>query len=162
MIEPMVSVERLRPGDGNRWRSIRLQALEEAPHAFGTTYAAAAQWEAARWEAQVAEFATFVAVVEGRDVGVARGAAHRIRDVRELISMFVVPAARRQGIGARLIDSVAAWATAAGATALVLDVIETNTPAIALYERNGFQQLDEGPARERPPNEIRLVRSLVM
>jgi GNAT superfamily N-acetyltransferase len=70
----------------------------------------------------VVEFATFVAVVDGRDVGVARGASLRSSDMRELISMWVAPSARRQGIGRQLIDSVAAWAKAAGAAAVVLDV----------------------------------------
>jgi hypothetical protein len=67
-------IVRLNAGEGQRWRSIRLQALEDAPHAFGTSYIEALQWDVMRWEAQVVEFATFVAVVHGRDVGVARGA----------------------------------------------------------------------------------------
>ncbi|WP_438040345.1 GNAT family N-acetyltransferase [Sorangium sp. So ce128] len=154
-------IEQLRPGDGARWRSIRLQALEEAPHAFGTTYGEAAQWNAARWEAQVVELATFVAVLDGRDVGVVRGAAHRSSDLCELISMWVAPTARRQGIGAQLIDSVAAWAKAVGATALVLDVVAANAPAVALYERTGFLRLDGASMGELAPSEIRLVRSLV-
>jgi GNAT superfamily N-acetyltransferase len=137
-----------------------LQALEESVHAFGTTYSEAAQWELTRWEAQVIEFATFVAVVHGRDVGVARGATHRELRMRELISMWVAPAARRQGIGALLIESVAAWATAAGATRLVLDVVAANGSAICLYERAGFQMFDGDVMGERAPNEIRFVRSL--
>jgi GNAT superfamily N-acetyltransferase len=153
-------IERLQPGEGERWRCIRLQALAEAPHAFSTTHADAAQWTAARWETQVVELATFVAVIDGRDVGVARGAVHRISDVRELISMWVAPTARRQGIGAQLIDSVAAWAKAAGATALVLGVVADNAPAIALYERTGFRRLDGEALDERAAGEIRLVRSL--
>jgi GNAT superfamily N-acetyltransferase len=155
-------IERLRRGDGDRWRRIRLLALREAPYAFGTTYAEAGQWSAARWEAQLVELATFVAVVDGRDVGVVRGAPHLRSDHRELISMWVAPIARRQGIGAQLIDSLAEWARAAGATALVLDVIAGNAPAIALYERTGFLRFDgDGEAMaSRAPTEIRLVRSL--
>jgi GNAT superfamily N-acetyltransferase len=157
----MAQIERLRPGEGPRWRCIRLQALADAPFAFGTTYDEAAQWNAAQWETQVAEFATFVAVVDGRDVAVARGAAHRSSDVRELISMWVAPTARREGIGAQLIECVAAWAQAAGAAALVLDVVVTNKPAIVLYERTGFLRIKGDAMGERAPNEIRLVRSLV-
>jgi len=152
-------IVRLNQGEGERWRSIRLQALAESPHAFGTTYSEAAQWDVARWKAQVIEFATFVAVVDGIDVGVARGATHR--GTRELISLWVAPAARRQGIGARLIESVVAWAKATGATALALDVVVTNRSAISLYEQMGFQRLDRDSVGERAPNEIRLVRSLL-
>jgi GNAT superfamily N-acetyltransferase len=153
-------IERLQPGAGARWRSIRLQALEEAPAAFGTRYGEALRWSGARWEAQVAEFATFVAVVEGRDVGVARGANHRNSVLRELISMWVAPAARRHGIGVQLIDTVADWARSEGASALVLDVVASNAPAIALYERTGFLRMDGARASDVAANEIRLVRSL--
>ena len=153
-------IERLEPGEGERWRRIRLQGLQEAPYAFSTTYAAASQWSAERWATQVVELATFVAVVDGSDVGVARGAPHRDNDVRELISMWVAPGARRQGIGVRLIDSVAAWAKAAGASALVLEVVANNAAAIALYECAGFQRLEGDALGDVDANEIRLVRSL--
>jgi GNAT superfamily N-acetyltransferase len=153
-------IERLRPGEGDRWRCIRLQALREAPYAFGTTYAQAAQWSAARWEAQVIEFATFVAVRDGHDVGVARGAAHHRGDVRELVSMWVDPSARRRGIAAQLIDNVATWAATAGATVLVLDVVAGNAAAIALYDRAGFLRFDGEAMGELAPGEIRFVRSL--
>src|SRR5262249_34989682 len=73
---------------------------------------------------------------------------------------WVAPTARRQGIGARLIDSVTAWAEASGATALVLDVVAANTSAIALYERAGFRRSDGEAMGGRAPNEIRFVRTL--
>jgi GNAT superfamily N-acetyltransferase len=155
-------IERLRPGEGDRWRRIRLRALQEAPYAFGTTYAEASQWSAARWEAQVVEFATFLAVLDGRDVGVARGAAHHRDDVRELVGMWVDPSARRQGLAAQLIHSVAAWASAAGATLLVLDVVAGNAPAIALYDRAGFLPFDGEAMGERAPGEVRFVLSLAL
>jgi GNAT superfamily N-acetyltransferase len=153
-------IVRLRPGEGDRWRRIRLTALQEAPYAFGTKYAEASQWTAARWEAQVVEVATFVAVLDGRDVGVARGASHHRGDARELVGMWVDPSARRVGIAAQLIESVAAWATAAGATVLVLDVVEGNAAAIALYGRTGFVPVDGDTMGECAAGEIRFVRSL--
>jgi GNAT superfamily N-acetyltransferase len=153
-------VERLRAGEGDRWRCLRLKALEEAPYAFGTTYSEASEWTAGRWEAQVVEFATFVAVLDGRDVGVARGAGHERSDVRELVGMWVDPAARRQGIGMQLIDRVATWAKAAGASVLVLDVVAGNTPALALYQGAGFVRFDGEAMGVRAPSELRFVRSL--
>jgi GNAT superfamily N-acetyltransferase len=161
-LESAVSVERLIAGEGDRWRRIRLQALEEAPHAFGTTFAEASSWPDTRWEQQVVDIATFVAVVGGDDVGVARGAAHAERaDVRELISMWVATTARRRGIGAKLIDVVADWAKAQGATALVLDVVEHNEPAIASYARSGFELFEGDSLGERAPGEVRMIKALV-
>jgi GNAT superfamily N-acetyltransferase len=153
-------IERLRSGEGDRWRSLRLRALQDAPHAFGTTYAEASAWTSDRWEAQVVEFATFVAVVEGRDVGAARGASHERSDVRELMSMWVDPAVRGRELGAQLIDSVARWAEEAGADVLVLDVVEDNAAAIAVYERAGFVRVMGEAYGPRALGELRLVRSL--
>jgi len=156
-----MTVERLNVGEGERWRRIRLCALQEAPHAFGTTFAEASAWPGGRWEQQVVDFATFVAVAGGSDVGVARGAVHPTRfDVRALISMWVAPSARRQGIGSGLIDAVADWARSQAATALVLDVVEDNGPAIALYVNKGFELFTGDSLGERAPGEIRMVRSI--
>jgi GNAT superfamily N-acetyltransferase len=154
-------IQRLSEGEGDRWRRIRLRALQEAPHAFGTTFAEASAWPSSRWEQQVADFATFVAVDGRADVGVARGAGHPTRpEVRELISMWVAPAARRQAIGASLIDAVADWARSQGATALVLDVVEDNHPASALYASTGFELFTGDSLGERAPGEIRMVKPL--
>lgn len=155
------TIQRLNVGEGDRWRRLRLCALQEAPHAFGTTFAEASTWPSSRWEQQVADFATFVAVAGSSDIGVARGAKHPTRlDVRELISMWVAPSARRQAIGSRLIDAVADWARSEGATALVLDVVEDNHPAIALYASRGFDLFTGDSLGERAPGEIRMVKSI--
>jgi ribosomal-protein-alanine N-acetyltransferase len=71
-----------------------------------------------------------------------------------------MPSARRQGTGAQLIESVTTWARTAGATALVLDVVAANAPAVALYTAAGFVRVDDQALGERAPGEIRLVRSL--
>jgi ribosomal protein S18 acetylase RimI-like enzyme len=158
MRERCASIERLRAGEGDRWRSIRLRALQEAPHAFGTTYAEASAWPSDRWERQVAEVATFVAMIDVADVGAARGSVHPTRgDVRELISMWVAPSARRKGIGSSLIDAVADWASAQGAAALVLDVMEDNRSAIALYGSRGFEIVTDDSLGERAAGEVRMA-----
>ncbi len=157
---PMICIERLPPGAGRRWREIRLRALREAPHAFGITAAEASTWPDARWEAQILEVATFVAVADGRDVGVARGAAHERSDTRELVGMWVDPEIRRRGVAARLIETVAAWARDSGAEHLVLDVVDTNAPAISLYERTGFVPFEGHAMGVRAPGERRFVRAL--
>ena len=69
-------VERLRTGAGERLRSVRLRALQDAPDAFGTTYAEAAAEPLESWEAQVRELGIFVAMAGGGDVGLIRGAPH--------------------------------------------------------------------------------------
>jgi ribosomal protein S18 acetylase RimI-like enzyme len=55
-----------------------------------------------------------------------------------LFSLAVAPAARRRGLGARLVRALAA---AAGEPRVYLQVEETNDPALGLYEALGFTRL---------------------
>src|SRR5262249_40909227 len=122
--------------------------------------AEASNWPAIVWGQQVEDFATFVAVLGSEDVGVVRGARHGRPDVRELISMWVDPAARRKGVGSKLIDAVVEWAKRDGAVALILDVAERNNAATAFYALNGFV-LDEGSSMgERAVGEVRMIRAI--
>jgi len=76
--------------------------------------------------------------------------------------MWVDPAARRRRIAAQLVETVATWARQSGASALVLDVVEDNAPAIALYDRAGFVRFDGDAMGKRAPGELRFVRALAM
>ena len=62
----------------------------------------------------------------------------------------VDPDARGAGIGTRLLDAIEAEARASGATAIRLDVIDSNPRARALYDRRGFMAVGTerlGPLR---------------
>jgi ribosomal-protein-alanine N-acetyltransferase len=56
----------------------------------------------------------------------------------DLDTLCVDPAARRQGIGAALVQAVLAWASRHGAARLALEVRTANASALRLYERQGF------------------------
>jgi ribosomal protein S18 acetylase RimI-like enzyme len=91
------------------------------------------------WQRQVAELPTFVAVLDGADVGMVRGAPDDGGANRGyLISMWVAPETRGRRIGQLLIDAVVNWARDADYAELVLDVANDNAPAVALYTRAGF------------------------
>ena len=153
-------VERLGPGSGARWRILRLRALQDAPYAFGTTVAEASTWPAERWEQQVNDIATFVAEVDGSDVGVVRGIPHPdLVHVREAIGMWVAPEARRRNVGAALMHAFAEWARSDGASTLVLDVVERNAGAIAFYVSLGFERYDGDAMGVREDGEIRMTRA---
>jgi [ribosomal protein S18]-alanine N-acetyltransferase len=55
----------------------------------------------------------------------------------ELLLIATVPGQRGNGLGARMIDLLAADARGRGATKLFLEMRENN-PAVSLYERQGF------------------------
>ena len=135
-----LNIERLAVNEGLRLRTIRLRALVDAPDAFGTTYDEAAARPLDSWAEQLQEIATFVAVVDGEDVGLVRGAHDDLQpNTAWLISMWVSPEVRRQGVGEALIDAVVEWARISGTRRVLLDVGDHNQPAIALYARKGFE-----------------------
>lgn len=155
-------IERLTDVEAERLRAVRLRSLEDAPDAFGTRHADAAGWPPSRWVEQLAELATFVAVVDGQDAGLARGGAHSERaDGAILLSMWVAPEARGRGVGEALIDAVADWARTRGFRRLFLDVADRNDAAIALYARKGFEPTGERghlpPPREHVTEHERML-----
>ncbi len=71
------------------------------------------------------------------------GPAHvvaRVRgaEVADILSIYTPPAARRQGLGAVLMQALLAEAKAAGALGLTLEVRADNTAARNLYQRVGL------------------------
>lgn len=56
----------------------------------------------------------------------------------ELLTVAVLPDARRRGLGAALVQAIAKSAAERGAAAMNLEVAEDNTGARALYEKLGF------------------------
>jgi GNAT superfamily N-acetyltransferase len=104
-------------------------------------------WEGRAAESELGERgAVFVAVDDGRSVGMAGG--FMLDDsgaVAMLWGMWVDPLARRSGLAQRLVEAVAAWARDAGARQLRLAVTdcEESKPAAALYRKLGFADTGE-------------------
>ena len=145
-----MKIDRLRPGEGGRLRGIRLRSLHDAPDAFGSTYEETDARPDESWRAQIEALATFVAVSDGRDVGIVRGSPFEGRPgAAILLSMWVDAAARGTGVGDGLIDAVIDWARSAGFDRIYLDVADDNEPAIGLYARKGFERT--GATGSLPP-----------
>jgi GNAT superfamily N-acetyltransferase len=135
----MVLVRETVAGDWQALRDIRLEALRDAPAAFGSTYEREARRGEAHWHNRIAHGGTFLAFLPD-----ASGPAGLIGGYREdpvtveLVSMYVRPNARGRGVGEALVAAVIDWARKRNATTVHLWVTETNAPARALYERCGF------------------------
>ena len=142
-------VRRLRADEVGQLRELRLAALAGCPEAFDEDYAhVAAQplefwWERAANGAQGDTVATFVAVAGARHVATATGVVPQPDETAELVSMWVEPDRRRQGIAIALIDAVCAWASEHGAVRIELCVHDGNDAARLLYERAGFETVGE-------------------
>ena len=136
-------VNRITVEEWSLWRELRLQALEEAPYAFGSTLA---DWQTEgdqeqRWRSRL-ESVDFnaIATLAGRNAGMVSGVLGNQRV--ELISMWVAPFARGRRVGDALVDSVIRWAEEElNLTIVELSVKEDNIPAIALYTRHGFEDV---------------------
>ncbi|MEM7063466.1 MAG: GNAT family N-acetyltransferase [Cyanobacteria bacterium P01_B01_bin.77] len=134
----MIEIQRLSLDEVERLRAIRLNALQDAPQAFETTFQTAIALPPENWRQQLQRLPTFVAVVDGVDSGMVRGVPHS-DGAAYLISLWVAPQARKRGVGQTLIDAVVGWAHSEGVARLILEVGESNGNAIALYTRKGFK-----------------------
>lgn len=136
-----LTIERVGPEAFQRVRAVRLRALRDAPDAFWVIAEEEEATTAAQWRGRLArpDAATFLAVRDGVDVGLAIGARrHGHEGVAGLYAMWVAPEARGSGAGVALIGAVVGWARAAGHRSLRLEVADTNEPALRLYARLGF------------------------
>ena len=151
-----MNIHRLVPDNWKRLREIRLAALRDSPDAFGSTLADTIARDEANWREQIATLATFIAVVNGCDIGMVRGGPHEIDPATAyLLSMWVAPDHRHRGYGDLLIQAVIGWAKAAGYGQLVLDVADDNQPAVALYTRLGFEPTGETGTLPAPRTHVR-------
>jgi ribosomal protein S18 acetylase RimI-like enzyme len=144
---PVIDLRVLTADDWPLWRELRLSALAEAPHAFGSRLA---DWQGdgdreERWRdrLRVPGSHNLVALLHGLPAGMASGVPGPDGATAELISMWVGPRARGQGVGDRLVAAVEEWARGTGHRVLRLDVTAGNEPAMALYRRHGFQDTGE-------------------
>jgi ribosomal protein S18 acetylase RimI-like enzyme len=143
----VIEVRSLGPDDWEIWRSLRLLALAEAPHAFGSRLA---DWQGEndredRWRGRLSIAGSYniVAVLDDRHVGMASGVPAPADGVAELISMWVAPTARGRGAGDLLVREIERWALSVDVRILRLDVSEDNDRASRLYVRNGFEYTGE-------------------
>lgn len=157
-------VRRVRAGEGARLRELRLRALRDAPAAFASTAAREAAFPPEEWERRAAEgeagatAVTLVAEDGQRWLGTLTGRRGDGPAV-QVYGMWVDPSARRCGAGRALLDALAAWARAGGATRLELSVTDRAPGAEAFYRRAGFAPTGvERALPGDPPRVERLLR----
>ena len=135
----MVSVRAVETGDWTRLRDVRLAALREAPHAFGSTYAREAPFTEEQWRGRISDRSvTFFAYAADLAEPAGLAGVHEKDGTAELVSMWVRPNARGRGVGQALVAAAAGWATDHGHDSMYLWVTESNDAARGLYERCGF------------------------
>jgi ribosomal protein S18 acetylase RimI-like enzyme len=185
MAEVTRQVRRLTESDWAALRATRLAALAEAPYAFASTLEREQGFTEQTWRERLGPDALAVYfgadVGDGADAGAGAGgngaepsplaglaallgpSAATGLDGWHLVSMWVNPATRGQGLADRLIAAVCDLAREQGAVELELWVTLGNDRARAFYQRNGFNgTADRQLIRPEDPDswEERMVRPL--
>ena len=144
--QSVIVIKPVTPLNAFIFKAVRLRALQDAPHAFGSTYAKESQFADSEWLARVQRMngesgAGFLAIDGETTCGIAGSFLDQNDPTRaHLISMWTAPAQRQQGIGRLLVKEVINWAHRRNARTLLLMVTSNNEPAIRFYERLGFSK----------------------
>ena len=167
----MIEVRQIRGAEWERLRSIRLEALADTPSAFSTTLADAEAFPDSLWQERATAGAagrdqiTVIAMSGERTVGmtVALGRPGSDFAVLPIVSVFVAPSERRQGVAVRLLEIAEEWARNHGASRTSLWVEEENVPARCFYESIGYvATLDRQQMAASPGTwEVRLEKDLI-
>ena len=164
----MVGVTRVRvaePGDAERLVELAREVGSEEEGWLIT----AGEWRSAPAERRYLkairrhpDAAVFVAESNGGIVGrlsISRDAHPASKHVADL-GLMVSREHRRQGIGLALMEAAERWARESGVRKLELHVFPHNTPAIALYEKLGYER--EGLRRGHYRRGDELIDAILM
>lgn len=138
-----LEIVRLRAGEWQDLKRLRIAALTESPDSFSPTAAQARLFDDLYWQrraqrsAESSDFAMFIVRRNARGMGLG-SAGRDERGVGHIGAMWVDPSLRGHGVGARLFDSAIEFLKSRGCERIELSVTETNAPAIALYRSRGF------------------------
>jgi GNAT superfamily N-acetyltransferase len=133
----MGDLERLGPDAWEVYRDVRLASLADAPHAFGSRLEIERRRTESEWRGRLSARTQFIVIRDGRPRGTV-GCRPDVDGELELVSMWVAPDARGQGLGARLVRAVLDEARTRADGGVVLWVAEGNVRAEELYVRHGF------------------------
>ncbi len=140
----MIPVRPLRPEDVEHLLAL-LAASADRATAGGNTAGQAAGWNRRAFEDILANPEQGSCLLTEQDDaehdGIVTGfACFRVTATEaELLNLAVLPLARRQGTGSRLLEHILQEAACRGAERIFLEVRESNVAAWRLYERFGFQ-----------------------
>jgi ribosomal-protein-alanine N-acetyltransferase len=100
-------------------------------------------WSADGYRAEVADTRSrhYVAVEDDDGALLGWGGVLIAADQAEILTVGVVPSAQRRGLARQMLAALSAEAVRRGARELFLEVRVDNTPAIALYESEGFTRI---------------------
>jgi len=157
-----MNVRRAIVGDEAVLRSLRLEALADAPDAFGSTIERELARTTEDWRRWLAPGVTLIL----EEAGIPRGLVAGTPDPDDaglvhLMAMWVHPLLRDTGASDALVASLLAWARERGDREMQVMIVSTNERARRLYARHGFRMTGHQSARPRNGAvELRMARAL--
>jgi ribosomal protein S18 acetylase RimI-like enzyme len=152
----MLKIRTFAAHEWQSYKNLRLRALADSPDAFGRTLAKAQEHPDDYWSGRLSSGANsgwdlpLVAEWDGEPIGLAWGRIEASRpEAANLYQVWVDPNYRQRGVGQMLLGKVIAWARVKNARYLDLGVTFADSPALRLYQRNGFEPTAE-PEPLRP------------
>lgn len=135
---PMSNFEitRLTPDRWQLYKSIRLQALKDAPDSYGSTLEQEAAMSDTEWKSRLdlemrdITALPLVATKNGEPVGLAWGLVDaQASAIAHVYQMWVSPTVRGRGIGKLLLREITSWAVGRRCTHMRLAVTTSNDAA---------------------------------
>ncbi len=168
MDQALRTIRTLTSADAEIWRTIRLEALRDAPEAFGQTFENGSVHPLDDVAKAIAGPDPILAAAFAGDRPVGTAGFRRLDGPKHghrgsLWGMYVAPDFRRRGIGRDPIETVIAHARAL-VVQLHRHVVARNTAAYSLYRRMGFVTYGIEPRAQRfngrDEDEAMMVRML--
>ncbi len=135
----------LTPGRWQLYKSVRLQALKDAPDSYGSTFEQEAVLSDTEWKSRLdlemrdITALPLVATKHGEPVGLAWGLVDaQASSITHVYQMWVSPTVRGKGIGKLLLREITSWAIGRRCTHMRLSVTTSNDAAVHLYRAYGF------------------------
>jgi GNAT superfamily N-acetyltransferase len=163
----LITIRRIRVGESELFRQVRLKSLQDAPYAFSATYESALARSPESWReqadrtAQGSDRATFIAFSDDRPVGIA--ALYRLEDQAdkgEILQVWVDSEHRGTSVARDLMDVIFKWASENTFHKIIVGVTQVNIRALKFYTKYGFKIID----RTLPPDSegVYLVKEVVV
>lgn len=141
-----MQITQLPPTRWQDYKKLRLEAIQDSPQSFLSTVEETEAETDQSWQDKIANM--FFALNEADQlVGMAGTYSEnkdKLRHVANVVSVYVAPAYRRQGVGKQLLLAVLAHLQSQPQVKKIqLGVITTQQEAYRLYESVGFKRVGE-------------------
>ena len=159
----MLTIRTINTNDWPQYRNLRLQSLQDSPHAFASTFESESKHSCGDWQNKIQTALgsgrnhIFLAEYDGINCGLIWCRLSEVDlNLAEIFQMWVNPDFRNLNIGQGLMKAAINCANQNGANRVQLEVAVTNQPTILFYQKQGFQIVDTPIALEEDSNTVRM------